>query len=41
VDPADPAKLAEIPGEGDDKFTGAYVLLGFGVVFVLIGLLIP
>jgi hypothetical protein len=41
VDPDDPSKLAEIPGEGDDTFTGAYVLLGFGVVFVLLGLLIP
>lgn len=41
VDPTDPSKLAEIPAEGDDTFTGAYVLLGFGVVFVLAGLLIP
>jgi len=39
VDPANPAELSEIPG--DDKFTGAYVLLGFGAVFVLLGLFIP
>jgi len=41
VDPEDPSKLADIPEPGDEKFTGAYVLLGFGVVFVLIGLLVP
>ncbi|MFN0107110.1 MAG: DUF3592 domain-containing protein [Bryobacteraceae bacterium] len=41
VDPADPAALSEIPAPGDESFTGAYVFLGFGIVFVLFGLLIP
>ncbi|HEU0120288.1 MAG TPA: DUF3592 domain-containing protein [Bryobacteraceae bacterium] len=41
VNPEKPSDLSNIPVEGDDKSTGVYVLLGFGVVFVLLGLLIP
>lgn len=41
VNPEKPSALSDIPVEGDGKSTGVYVLLGFGVVFVLLGLLLP
>jgi len=41
VDPNDPTALTDIPEQGDDSFTGAYIALGLGGVFVLLGLLVP
>ncbi|MBI2688509.1 MAG: hypothetical protein HYX27_19565 [Acidobacteria bacterium] len=41
VDPDDPAALSNIPQPDDDKANGVKLLLGFGALFLLLGLLIP